>query len=149
MGRLERAVSYPERDPAFRFAVLYIDLDGFKAVNDILGHGIGDNLLVTVARQLERRVRGSDTVARLGGGEFVILFEHLAHIGAPAQLAERVLRDLTISLNVAGREVGVAASIGIVLSGRHLHARDLLDAADKAMYQAKAAGRARYHVFDD
>jgi diguanylate cyclase len=147
--RLERAVAYTERDPNFRFAVLYVDLDGFKAVNDTLGHGIGDNLLVTVARQLERCVRGSDTVARLGGDEFAVLFEHLAHIKDATQLAERVLRDLAISFNVAGREVSVSASIGIALSEQQRHARDLLHAADSAMYQAKAAGKAQYRVFGE
>lgn len=146
--RLERALGHAERDPNFRFAVLYIDLDGFKMVNDTLGHSIGDNLLVTVARQLERCVRGGDTVARLGGDEFAVLLEHLAHPGDAVQLAERVLRDLAISLKVAGREVSVGASIGVALSDRQLRARDLLEAADRAMYQAKAAGRARYQVFD-
>ena len=146
--QLERAVAYTNRDPAFRFAVLYIDLDGFKAVNDTFGHSFGDNLLVTVARQLENRVRGSDTVARLGGDEFALLLEHLTHAGDARQLAERILRDLAISLNVAGREVSVAASIGIALSDQHLRARDLIDAADRAMYQAKAAGKAQYRVFD-
>ena len=147
--RLEQAVNYASRDPAFRFAVLYIDLDGFKAVNDTLGHAIGDNLLVTVARQLERCVRGSDTVARLSGDEFVILFEHLSRREDATQLAERLVRDLAISINVAGREVRVGASIGVVLSGEHVRARDLLDAADRAMYQAKAGGKARYQVFDE
>lgn len=147
--RLEQAVIHAARDPNFCFAVLYIDLDGFKAVNDTLGHAIGDNLLVTVARQLERCVRERDTAARLSGDEFVILFEYLFHREDAIQLAERVVRDLAISVNVAGKEVSVGASIGVVLSGQQLRARDLLDAADRAMYQAKAAGKARYHVFNE
>lgn len=145
--RLERAVAYTGRDPNFRFAVLYVDLDGFKAVNDTLGHGIGDNLLVTVARQLERCVRGSDTVARLGGDEFAVLFEHLAHLKDATQLAERVLRDLAITFTVAGREVSVSASVGIALSEQQRHARDLLRAADTAMYRAKTAGGSQFQVF--
>lgn len=146
--RLEQAVAYAARTPNYRFAVLYIDLDGFKAVNDTLGHSIGDNLLITVARQLEHCVRESDTVARLSGDEFVVLFEHLTHFNDALQLAERVLHDLTISLNVGGREVKVSASIGVVLSGGEHHARELLNAADQAMYQAKAAGKAQYRVFN-
>jgi diguanylate cyclase len=134
---------------AFRFAMLYIDLDGFKAVNDTLGHRFGDNLLVTVAQQLENCVRGSDTVARLSGNEFAVILEHLTHAGDARQLAERILRDLAISLSVAGREVSVGASIGIALSDQRCHARNLIDAADRAMYQAKAAGRGQYRVFDD
>lgn len=146
--RLEQALAFTKRDPTFRFAVLYIDLDGFKAVNDTFGHSFGDNLLVTVARQLENCVRGSDTVARFGGDEFVVLLEHLPHDNDVAQFTERILRDLAISLNVAGREVSVSASIGISLSDQQRHVRDLIDAADRAMYQAKAAGKAQYRVFD-
>jgi len=84
----------------------------------------------------------------LGGDEFVILFKHLANREDATQLAERLVCDLAISLNVAGREVSVSASIGVAFSGEHLCARDLLDAADKAMYQAKTAGKARYQVFE-
>jgi diguanylate cyclase (GGDEF)-like protein/PAS domain S-box-containing protein len=145
--RLERAVSYAARTPGFLFAVLYIDLDGFKTVNDTLGHSIGDNLLVTVARQLERCVRSGDTVARLGGDEFALLSEDLAHTDDAVLLAERVLRDLAISLNVAGRQVSVSASVGVVVSDQH-HVSDVLDVADAAMYRAKAAGKARYHLAD-
>ncbi len=145
--RLEQALGYAAREPDYRFAVLYIDLDGFKTVNDTLGHSIGDNLLVTVSRQLAYCVRGSDTVARLGGDEFAVLLERLPHPSDAVQLAERVLHDLAISLKVAGREVSVSASIGIVLSGEERHARDLLNAADQAMYRAKAAGKARYQIF--
>ncbi len=144
--RLEQALDAATRDPAYRFAVLYIDLDGFKTVNDALGHNIGDNLLVTVARQLEQCVRGSDTVARLGGDEFAVLFEHLSHKDDATELAKRVLSDLSITLSVGGREISVSASIGVVLSDTGRYARDLLHAADRAMYRAKAAGKARYHV---
>ena len=145
--RLEGALRHAEGDPNFCFAVLYVDLDDFKAVNDTLGHSIGDNLLVTVARQLERCVRGGDTVARLGGDEFAVLLEHLTHPWDATQLAERVLRDLAISLNIAGKQVSVGASIGIALSDRQRPGRALLDDADTAMYRAKAAGRGRYEVY--
>ena len=145
--RLEQALVNATRDPDYRFAVLYIDLDGFKMVNDTLGHSIGDNLLVTVARQLEHCVRDSDTVARLGGDEFVVLFEHLMHPNDAIQLAERVLHDLTISLNVAEQEVNVSASIGVVIVDEPQEVQDLLKAADQAMYQAKEAGKAQYWVF--
>lgn len=147
--RLEGALRRAERQPDFRFAVLYIDLDGFKGVNDTLGHSFGDNLLVTVARQLERCVRGGDTVARLGGDEFAMLVASLVDPQDATQLAERLLSELVISLGVAGREVSVSASIGIALSGRWRHARELLDAADRAMYRAKAAGKAQYRVCEE
>jgi diguanylate cyclase (GGDEF)-like protein len=104
-------------------------------------------LLVTVARQLERCVRSGDTVARLGGDEFALLSEDLAHTDDAVLLAERVLRDLAISLNVAGRQVSVSASVGVVVSDQH-HVSDVLDIADAAMYRAKAAGKARYHLAD-
>jgi diguanylate cyclase (GGDEF)-like protein/PAS domain S-box-containing protein len=145
--RLEQALAHASHDPDYRFAVLYIDLDGFKTVNDTLGHSIGDNLLITVARQLENCVRESDTVARLGGDEFVILFKHLTHPNDAIQLAERVLHDLMISLNVAEREVNVSASIGIVIVDEPQEVQELLKAADQAMYRAKVGGKAQYWVF--
>jgi len=148
-SRLEEARRHAERDPTYRFALLYIDLDNFKTVNDTLGHSVGDNLLVTVARQLEGCVREHDAVARLGGDEFAVLLERLADVSDATRLAERLLRDLAISLEVAGRMVSISASIGIVFSDQPLREGDLLDAADTAMYSAKNAGRAQYRVYGE
>lgn len=148
-GRLEEAHRHAERNPDYRFAVLYIDLDNFKTVNDTLGHGVGDNLLVTVAQQLEGCVREHDTVARLGGDEFAVLLPHLADLNDATLLAERLLHDLAITLEVGGRTVSISASIGVVFSDQQLGEGDLLDAADTAMYLAKDAGRAQYRVYGE
>ena len=149
MDRLEHAAIYAKRNANFRFAVFYIDLDGFKAVNDILGHDSGDNVLVSIARQLNGCVRACDTVARLSGDEFAVLLEHLSGPEDATQLAERMVRNLVVSSNVGGHEVSVSASIGVAFSGQHVEMLNLLHAADTAMYQAKAAGKARYHVFNE
>ena len=146
--RLEEASRHAERDPDFHFAVLYIDLDNFKMVTDTFGHGVGDELPVRVARQLERCVREHDTVARLGGDEFVVLLGRLTQIGDATGLAERLLRDLAISLDTAGRKVSVGASIGVAFSDQQFEG-DLLSAADTATYLAKDAGRAQYRAFGE
>lgn len=114
--RLEEARRHAERNPDYRFAVLYIDLDNFKSVNDTLGHGVGDNLLVTVARQLEGCVREYDTVARLGGDEFAVLLPRLTDLNDATRLAERLLHDLAITLEVGGRTASISASIGVIFS---------------------------------
>ena len=128
-------------------ALLFIDLDGFKTVNDTLGHEAGDELLVDVAQRLKLCVREGDTVARLGGDEFVILVENLEPPRNVLQFAERVLSEL--ELPVAGTSIVVTASIGVVLPKAGMSARALLTQADKAMYRAKQAGRARYALAGD
>jgi diguanylate cyclase len=146
--RLERALARSARHPENRFALLYLDLDGFKAVNDTLGHRAGDELLVEVAKRLRSCVRDTDTVARFGGDEFVILFEQ---VGAPSdarRLAQRVLTELNLLIDVAGTLLSVGASVGVALSQAEVSADDLLAQADAAMYRAKQAGKARYVVAD-
>jgi len=138
-----------------RVAVLLLDLDDFKSVNDSLGHGAGDRLLAQVARRLERATRGCDTVARLGGDEFAVLVEPAGTAEDVAALAERLVGAMRRPMRVDGREVPVGASVGVALSAPGLSPEGLLRNADVAMYAAKAARRdttagasAGYRLFD-
>ena len=148
--RLAHAVAATQRADT-TIAVLFLDLDGFKVVNDSLGHGVGDQLLVTVGERLARAVRPEDTVARFGGDEFLILLQDAGTANDAADTAERLLAALTPGVQVAEREVFVTASIGIAMhtpATVRLHSEDLVREADIAMYQAKAAGKARAVLFD-
>jgi diguanylate cyclase (GGDEF)-like protein/PAS domain S-box-containing protein len=128
-------------------AVLFLDLDGFKTVNDSLGHASGDQLLLAAAQRLTASVRPGDTVARLGGDEFAVLIDEASEQVATATAA-RVLKTLEEPVTVDGREVVVSASIGIVLGDLGHGADELLKRADTAMYAAKAAGKSRYMMFE-
>ena len=142
LGRAQRRIDY-------RFAVLFIDLDRFKVVNDSLGHSVGDELLRAITRRIERCVRPGDTVARLGGDEFTILVDDIGNASDATRVADRIQRELTQPFNLSGHEVFTSASIGIALSASGYDAADdLLRDADIAMYRAKALGKARYEVFD-
>jgi diguanylate cyclase (GGDEF)-like protein/PAS domain S-box-containing protein len=130
-------------------AVLFLDLDRFKVVNDSLGHDVGDQLLAAVGRLLRDCVRRGDTVARLGGDEFTILLEDVATTADAAHVAERIMAAMQAPFRLAGHEVCVSASIGIALSGGHTaEPEDLLRDADAALYRSKNRGKARYEVFD-
>ena len=149
MRRLTQALEKIKLSPSYTFAVLYIDLDRFKVVNDSLGHGVGDLLLQAIARVLETCVRNGDTVARLGGDEFTILLESVLDISYATQIAERIHRSLHSPFDLNGNEVFSAASIGIILSTEAAESPDaLLRDADTALYRAKALGKGRYEVFD-
>lgn len=130
-------------------AVCYLDLDGFKAVNDSLGHQAGDRLLIEIARRLKRRLRGDDTAARLGGDEFVLLLGDLETLEESDQALERIMRDLAQSHTIDGSVLSISASVGVALYPQDDTDPDtLLRHADQAMYQAKQLGRSRYAVFD-
>jgi diguanylate cyclase (GGDEF)-like protein/PAS domain S-box-containing protein len=130
-------------------AVMLLDLDGFKAVNDSLGHDAGDELLVAVAGRLQECIRPSDTAARLGGDEFAVLVEDLASPGDYAVVATRVLDSLQAPFAVHGKEVFVRGSIGIAMCGEGENTADeLLRNADVAMYMAKAEGKNRFELFN-
>jgi diguanylate cyclase (GGDEF)-like protein len=142
LDRLEHALAVARRRRA-HLAVLFIDLDRFKAVNDTLGHGAGDELLAIVAERLQHRLRECDTAGRLGGDEFAVLLEDATTSGA-TQVAETVIRDLTEPFRVARREVSISASIGLVCTADFSGgAGELLSAADVAMYEAKKGGAGR------
>jgi diguanylate cyclase (GGDEF)-like protein/PAS domain S-box-containing protein len=130
-------------------AVLFVDLDRFKLVNDSTGHAAGDELLVLVAERLSTLTRPGDTLARFGGDEFVIVCESLASTDAAGAVAERVLEGMQPPFTVRGQETFVTASIGIAIAQPGDDAGDLLRDADAALYRAKDRGRARWAMFDD
>jgi len=131
------------------YAVLFLDFDRFKVINDSLGHAEGDELLKQIARRLERVTRTGDLLARLGGDEFVILLTEMLEVDDALQIAERIKEDLKKPFDLSGHEVFTSASIGIALStDGHKLAADMLRDADIAMYRAKANGKAGYQVFN-
>lgn len=131
------------------FAVLYIDIDRFKVVNDSLGHLVGDDLLVGISRRLEACLRPGDALARLGGDEFAILLDGLIEEGQANGIAFRIQEALSASFSIAGREVFTSASIGIAFGAAHYtNADEVMRDADTAMYHAKSRGKARHEVFD-
>jgi diguanylate cyclase (GGDEF)-like protein/PAS domain S-box-containing protein len=146
---LEAAVERTRVDPGHRFAVLYLDLDRFKLVNDSLGHGAGNTLLREVAARLRASVRTADLVARLGGDEFAVLVEAAGDPDIALQLADCVLDDLNRPTHLLGTEVASGVSIGITFSDLGYRSADeIMRDADLAMYEAKAAGRGRVVRFD-
>jgi diguanylate cyclase (GGDEF)-like protein/PAS domain S-box-containing protein len=149
LDRLGVALAALRRSPEQRFAVLFLDLDRFKTVNDSLGHGVGDRLLVAIARRLQELTRPIDTVARLGGDEFALIAGRVADGAAAVHIAERLQVALGEPFLIGEHEVYVTASIGIALPDEETADPErLLRDADLAMYRAKAAGRGCYEVFD-
>jgi diguanylate cyclase (GGDEF)-like protein/PAS domain S-box-containing protein len=147
--RLSQAIERSKRSGQFRFAVLFLDLDQFKVVNDSLGHSTGDRLLIALARRLETCIKAGDTIARLGGDEFVILSEAIHSPSDAIGLADRIHQQLQLPFDLDGREVFTTVSIGITLSDTGGdRPEDLLRNADTAMYRAKSQGRARHALFD-
>ena len=142
---IERARQHDD----YQFAVLFLDLDRFKNVNDSLGHSIGDQLLITMARRLESCIREVDMVARLGGDEFAILLDGIPNQAEATNMARRIQEKLQSPFNISGHEVFTTTSIGIALSSTgYDHPENMLRDADTAMYRAKAQGKACYEVFD-
>ncbi|MFN2417183.1 MAG: putative bifunctional diguanylate cyclase/phosphodiesterase [Pyrinomonadaceae bacterium] len=149
MDHLKLAVARSRRNNTTKFAVLYLDLDRFKVINDSLGHTIGDQLLVGIADRLKNNLRPGDTVARLGGDEFTVLIEDITDETESVQVAERVQKELSIPFILSGREVFTTVSMGIAPSATgYERAEDILRDADTAMYRAKSMGKARYEIFD-
>jgi diguanylate cyclase (GGDEF)-like protein/PAS domain S-box-containing protein len=147
--RLAMAFERAKRDPAYHYAVLFVDLDRFKVINDSLGHAIGDQLLIAATRRLETQLRAADTFARLGGDEFAILLDNSAEVIEAVRAAYRLQAELAAAFTIEGHEVYTTASIGIAESGpTYIRPADLLRDADSALYRAKALGGACYAVFD-
>jgi diguanylate cyclase (GGDEF)-like protein len=148
LRRLDQALGAPV-GPADAVAVLFLDLDGFKAVNDRLGHAVGDAVLAAVAQRLQHCMRPPDTVARLGGDEFVVLVEHVLEPAALDRLARRLLDRLARPYAVEGHTIRLGVSIGVAQgSAGHSRPDELLRQADAALLQAKAAGKARAVWFE-
>ena len=146
---LERSVARVQRRPDKTIALLFLDLDRFKQINDSLGHLAGDRLLASIARRLQSCVRPGDVLARLGGDEFAVLLDDLKDATDATRIAERMQEALHAPLPNGGSEVVVTASIGIAFGGADLEGHEeLLRDADLAMYRAKASGKARFEVFD-
>jgi diguanylate cyclase (GGDEF)-like protein/PAS domain S-box-containing protein len=145
---VERALAGRRRRRA-KVAVLFLDLDNFKVVNDSLGHLAGDRLLIEVARRLQTTIRTTDIAARQGGDEFTILLDRVRNVDDATESAERIAAALASPIELDGRSIVVGVSIGIAMAGEpEIAADDLLAHADAAMYEAKGHGRARHAVFD-
>ncbi len=139
----------PAGTPPSAFAVMFLDFDRFKLINDSLGHSAGDEFLVQVSKRIQNSLRPQDTVARLGGDEFAVLARELDNDQAATALADRLIEAMRQPFFVAGTELNTSASIGITFSGLgYTSPEDVLRDADTAMYKAKAAGKARYALFD-
>lgn len=148
MDRLRQSIERAKRHDDYLFAVLFLDFDRFKLVNDSLGHVIGDQLLIAIAARLEACLRPGDTVARLGGDEFTILLEDINDVSDVTNIADHIHKILSLPFNLSGHEVFTTASIGITLSTTGCdRPEELLRDADTAMYRAKALGKARYELF--
>jgi len=146
MDRLSLAIAHARRNKS-TMAVMYLDLDGFKQINDTLGHDAGDSLLRMVADRLATAVRQEDTVARLGGDEFVIALWELSHADAAAKLASKVIQALSQPYSIQGRSVSITASVGVGIYPAHgEEVETLMKSADLALYEAKRAGRNGYCI---
>lgn len=146
---LESALQVSQQDRSYRFAVLFLDFDGFKVVNDSLGHWLGDELLIALAHRLRDEVPIGNLVARLGGDEFLVLLEHFLDDDEPLEIAERIQQKLRRPFEIRDYRLHTSASIGVVLKDEfHTSAGDILRDADIAMYQAKENGKARCVLFD-
>ncbi|MGF1479856.1 MAG: EAL domain-containing protein [Cyanophyceae cyanobacterium] len=148
--RLNQALERSQRQENYLFAVLFLDLDRFKVINDSLGHTTGDWLLIAIARRLEQCLRPIDTAARLGGDEFTVLLEDIRDASDAIRVAERIQEEISSPFVLNGQEVFTGTSIGIALNtSNYSQAADLLRDADIAMYRAKERGKGRYEMFND
>lgn len=147
LDRMDHAlrVTRPQSDPV---VVLFVDLDDFKSVNDVLGHAVGDQLLKTVADRIRNAAGSGDTAARLGGDEFAILLEDRGGIDRAIDVAESLLDALRDPVTIAGYDVAVLASVGVAVASPGMTTTSLLRDADVAMYEAKRAGKGQIRIFD-
>jgi diguanylate cyclase (GGDEF)-like protein len=149
MRKLQSLIEQAKQKPAYQFAVLFLDCDRFKVVNDSLGHMVGDKLLIEVAHRISNYLPANAAIARFGGDEFILVMEEINHLDEAERLAEKLQEILVSPFNIELHEMFVSASIGIVLGNSEVeYPEDLLRNADIAMYRAKALGRARHYVFN-
>jgi diguanylate cyclase (GGDEF)-like protein/PAS domain S-box-containing protein len=149
IDRVGHALSRLRRDGTQSFAVLLLDVDHFKNVNDSLGHAAGDDLLVQIGERLSRTVRAADTVARFGGDEFTILIERVTDAADATRTAARIQEELAEPFRIGDSDIFSSVSIGVIVAGpEYEHAEQIVRDADTAMYRAKAQGRARAEIFD-
>ena len=147
--RLTDAVERVKRNPNYRFALLFLDLDRFKTINDSLGHPVGDKLLIAVSQRLLQVLRSFDTVARLGGDEFAIILENMVDYHESSRIAQRIIDELSKPFIIDGHEIMTSSSVGIVISSNNYHKTGpLIRDADIAMYRAKEVGGGCYELFD-
>lgn len=155
--RIERCIERARNDRAYGFAVLFVDLDDFKSVNDRLGHAVGDSLLIEVGKRLRACLRSEDSAirdthlpVRLGGDEFVVLIDGVSKADGVAAIAERIQQELGRTLRIAGHELSTQCSIGFAIANAQTQIpEDVLRDADAALYQAKSEGKGRVRGFDD
>lgn len=149
MERLQQMLEHLQKQPDYLFAMLFLDMDNFKVVNDSLGHLVGDEFLKEITFRLRECVRAEDMVARLGGDEFTILLDSIKHAADAIEIADRIKAALARPFLLDTHEIIATASIGIALGSMgYQHAQDLLRDADTAMYHAKEQGKAGYAIFD-
>ena len=147
--QLTTAIRRQARNKNYRFSAMMLDMDRFKAINDTLGHQIGDEFLIKVGDRIGFCIRGADTVARLGGDEFGIILEDIKHPKEVLLVAKRIMEELKKPMFIKGNEIHSSASLGIVLqSGNYMDAEAVMRDADIAMYRAKEVGKARFRVFN-
>jgi diguanylate cyclase (GGDEF)-like protein len=158
LDRLGSSIERTKRSSQYSFAILFVDLDNFKIVNDSLGHDAGDRLLVEVAKRLTACLRSLDTVcrmdttttARLGGDEFVVLLDKIQNAHEAITIADRIQENLAAPIHIQGHPIVISASIGIALNGSHVQdGEELLRNADTAMYRAKQSGKKQHAMFDE
>lgn len=149
LDRLDRIIEQSQRNEQIAFAVLFLDIDRFKNINDRFGHLVGDKMLITIGERLQASTRFSDTVARLGGDEFVILLESIEDLEEATLVAARIQDEISQAYTIDGRELFSSCSIGVIMGDESYHnSSEFLRDADIAMYRAKSDGRARYVVFN-
>ncbi len=150
IDRLHSSLERKKRYPDYSFAILFLDLDRFKVINDGLGHMIGDQLLIMLAQRLKKHVRSLDTIARFGGDEFAVLMDDIKEISVVNDIAERFHSEMRSPFSIFGREIFTTMSIGIVMSNTAAYTRpeELIRDADTAMYHAKERGKACHVTFD-
>ncbi|WP_404790294.1 EAL domain-containing protein [Altericista sp. CCNU0014] len=149
MQQLQDSIAKAKQETNYQFAVLFLDCDRFKVINDSLGHMVGDRLLVEIAHRLMNSLPSNATLARFGGDEFIVILKAIERVDDAQQLAQKLQSALASPFNIELHEMFVSASIGIVLGNFEVrHPEDLVRNADIAMYRAKALGKARYYVFN-